>query len=180
MTDHSPDIDAQSLLRLSEKVSRIARALAQVSLAAELPSGEAEPVPNSDGPEIPEYVVRWLIQARQKRMRYLPEGLFAEPAWDMLLDLLHAEITDRRVSVSSLCIASGVPATTSLRRIKRMVDRGVLVRHVDRLDGRRTFLELAPEVSAALRRYFVDVVRTHPDIGKFDTIQPTPANQNDV
>src|SRR3546814_1843272 len=43
----------------------------------------------------------------------------SDPAWDMLLDLyLAAERNTRPVSISSLCIASAVPATTALRWIK--------------------------------------------------------------
>jgi len=36
----------------------------------------------------------------------------ADPAWDMLLDLTAARAESRAVSVSSLCIAAGVPTTT--------------------------------------------------------------------
>ena len=83
--------------------------------------------------------------------------LFADPAWDMLLDLLQAEIVQHRVPVSSLCIAAAVPATTALRWIKSMTDRGLLVRRDDPHDGRRVFIEMAPATSAGLRRYFQEV-----------------------
>ena len=43
----------------------------------------------------------------------LQEELFADPAWDMLLDLLQAQISHLRVPVSSLCIAAAVPASSS-------------------------------------------------------------------
>ncbi|MEZ5655102.1 MAG: hypothetical protein R3E04_04340 [Sphingobium sp.] len=42
-------------------------------------------------------------------------SIFGEAAWDMLLDLFVSRSENKRVSVSSLCIASGVPATTALR-----------------------------------------------------------------
>src|SRR5207248_1300212 len=80
--------------------------------------------------------------------------LFADPAWDMLLDLLQAEIAQLRVPVSSLCIAAAVPATTALRWLKAMVAQGVFVRRADPHDGRRAFVELAPESSQARRRCF--------------------------
>ena len=72
------------------------------------------------------------------------EELFADPAWDMLLDLLQAEIAQLRVPVSSLCIAAAVPATTALRWLKTMTDQGMFVRRADPHDGRRVFVELAP------------------------------------
>jgi DNA-binding MarR family transcriptional regulator len=83
--------------------------------------------------------------------------MFADPAWDMLLDLLQAEIAQLRVPVSSLCIAAAVPATTALRWLKTMVSQGIFIRRADPHDGRRVFVELAPEASQALRRYFGEV-----------------------
>jgi hypothetical protein len=54
------------------------------------------------------------ICARRLRERLLPAGLFADPAWDMLLDLYAAEIEEQPVSVTSACIAAAAPATTAL------------------------------------------------------------------
>jgi hypothetical protein len=65
----------------------------------------------------------------------------------MLLDLLQAEIAQLRVPVSSLCIAAAVPATTALRWLK-----GIFLRRADPHDGRRVFVELAPQASLAMRR----------------------------
>ena len=91
------------------------------------------------------------------RSRFFPEDLFADPAWDMLLDLLQAEIAQLRVPVSSLCIAASVPATTALRWLKTMTEQGMFVRRADPHDGRRVFVELAPQASRALRSYFAEV-----------------------
>ena len=102
-------------------------------------------------------IVRGVIRARRLRSRYFADDLFADPAWDMLLDLLQAEIAQLRVPVSSLCIAAAVPATTALRWLKTMTDKGLFVRRADPHDGRRVFVELAPEASVALRRYFGEV-----------------------
>ena len=103
--------------------------------------------------------VRAVIRAPRLRARYFPEHLFADPAWDMLLDLLQAEIAQLRVPVSSLCIAAAVPATTALRWLKTMVEEGLFVRRADPHDGRRVFVELAPQSSSALRRYFAEVAK---------------------
>jgi DNA-binding MarR family transcriptional regulator len=101
--------------------------------------------------------VRSVIRARRLGSRYFSEELFADPAWDMLLDLLQAEVAQLRVPISSLCIAAAVPATTALRWLKTLVDEGLFVRRADPHDGRRLFVELAPETSHALRRYFAEV-----------------------
>jgi len=76
--------------------------------------------------------------------------LFADPAWDMLLDLSAARMEGRRVSVSSLCIAAAVPTTTALRWIKTLVDRAIFVRESDPADARRAFIGMAPGTSTAM------------------------------
>ena len=101
--------------------------------------------------------IRQVIRARRLRARYFDEELFADPAWDMLLDLLQAEIAQHRVPVSSLCIAAAVPATTALRWIKTMTDAGLFRRRADPHDGRRVFIELSREASEGMRRYFGEV-----------------------
>jgi DNA-binding MarR family transcriptional regulator len=110
-----------------------------------------------EAPQVSLEQVRQVIRARRLRSRYFDEEMFADPAWDMLLDLLQAEIAQHRVPVSSLCIAAAVPATTALRWIKTMTDAGLFRRRADPHDGRRVFVELAPQVSEALRRYFKEV-----------------------
>ena len=100
-----------------------------------------------------------MIRARRLRNRYFPDDLFADPAWDMLLDLLQAEIAQLRVPVSSLCIAAAVPATTALRWLKTMVQQGIFIRRADPHDGRRVFVELSSDASLALRRYFAELGR---------------------
>ena len=157
VSDISADKNADRLRQLSDEVSRIAATLARLS------TGPAPTMPppvieaREGAPDIPVEVVRTAIRARRLRARYFSEELFADPAWDMLLDLLQAEIAHLRVPVSSLCIAAAVPATTALRWLKTMVQQGLFVRRADPHDGRRVFVELSPESSGSLRRYFAEV-----------------------
>jgi DNA-binding MarR family transcriptional regulator len=83
--------------------------------------------------------------------------MFADPAWDMLLDLTAAQAEHNRVSVTSLCIASGVPPTTALRWIAQMIEAGWLVRVEDTIDRRRAFVELSERATDAMARYFADL-----------------------
>lgn len=94
--------------------------------------------------------VRAIIRARRMRDQYLPADLFADPAWDMMLDLLAARLSSQRVSVSSLCIASAVPPTTALRWIRQLTERAVFARIDDPADGRRVFIELTDEAAGAV------------------------------
>jgi hypothetical protein len=157
LSDVAADKNAARIRQLSEEVGRIASTLARLSEGPAAQTHRPVPFADKDAPEVSAEAVRAVIRARRLRSRYFPEELFADPAWDMLLDLLQAEISHLRVPVSSLCIAAAVPATTALRWLKTMVSQGIFIRRADPHDGRRVFVELAPETSQALRRYFAEV-----------------------
>jgi hypothetical protein len=147
--------NAVRLRQLSDEMGRIAATLARLSTGPGSPAVKPSET-TSPSPDVEAETVRAVIRARRLRARFFSEELFADPAWDMLLDLLQAEIAQLRVPVSSLCIAA-VPATTALRWIKTMTEQGLFVRRADPHDGRRVFVELAPAASDAMRRYFADV-----------------------
>ncbi|GAA4030465.1 hypothetical protein GCM10022281_07340 [Sphingomonas rosea] len=144
---------------LIDEVGRIARTLTVLSATGkELPYSAETRLPSDGGAEtIKPETLRAIMRARRLRGSFFPADLFADPAWDIMLDLYQAELTQYRVPVSSLCIASGVPATTALRWIRTMTERGLLVRRDDPRDGRRVFVEMSPETSAAMRHYFAEV-----------------------
>jgi hypothetical protein len=155
--DVETDLTAERLRQLSDEVSRIAAVLARLSTD---PGAAARPVEEGRVANIPEVsaeTIRTVISARRLRTRFFPEELFADPAWDMLLDLLQAEVSQFRVSVSGLCAASAVPMTTALRWVTALVEQGLFVRRTDPHDGRRVFVELTPKTSHALRCYFAEV-----------------------
>lgn len=97
--------------------------------------------------------VKSLISARERRSAFFAVDLFADPAWDILLDLYLAEIQQRRTMTTSLCIAACVPATTALRWINLLVERGLLARRPDPLDARRMYVMLTPLSKQAMRNY---------------------------
>lgn len=156
--DISAEPSAARLRQLSDEVGRIAATLARLSTGPAATTVEI-PVDQPSGGEavVTGEQVRAVIRARRLRARFFDAELFADPAWDMLLDLFQAEIAQHRVPVSSLCIAAAVPPTTALRWIKTMTDTGLFRRRADPHDGRRIFVELAPDASGAMRRYFAQV-----------------------
>ena len=114
--------------------------------------------PRMARPPLPEpRMVRRIIRQRQLRRQFFGLDLFADPAWDMLLDLTAARAEHKRVSVTSLCIASGVPPTTALRWIAQMVDVGLFERIDDDTDRRRAFIALSDKGANLMARYFADL-----------------------
>lgn len=69
-------------------------------------------------------------------------ALFANPAWLILLDLMAHKQGDPRTSIGGCCTASGVPTTTAIRWINRLIDKGFLDRTPDEADGRRFLISL--------------------------------------
>jgi DNA-binding transcriptional ArsR family regulator len=100
-----------------------------------------------------------LYASRRMRDRHLPGDLFGEPAWDMLLDLFVRGTQGKKTAVTSLCLASGVPATTALRWIKSLQDAGLVLREESEQDRRVAYLKLSASGFAALRRYLIGVAR---------------------
>lgn len=154
MSKLQPEPKADRLLRLSEEVGRIATTLARISTESAIaPAGTSDEAEL----EVSAATVASAIRARRQRLRYLPKELFAEPAWDMLLALFHSEILRQRVPITGLSAAAGVPGTTALRYLRALSDLGLVTRQQDPFDLRRIFVELSPDASAALRRYFTDL-----------------------
>ena len=170
--------DRLALLRLTEQVGQIAQKLEALSSGAggATPAGQGsafrfdgagDDARLDDGtdrlvraarPQLPDpRLVRKIIRQRQLRARFFEGDLFADPAWDMLLDLTAARAEHVRVSVTSLCIASGVPPTTALRWIGQMTDAGLLQRVDDETDRRRAFITLTDKAADAMARYFAEL-----------------------
>lgn len=97
--------------------------------------------------------VRGVLRARIARAKFLNSDLFADPAWDILLELYALHCEQRRTSVSKLCIAAAVPATTALRWIDKLQSDGLIKRQEDPLDARRAWVTLTSTGLAAMTAY---------------------------
>jgi hypothetical protein len=98
-----------------------------------------------------------IVACRAIRNKMFGSDLFADPAWDIMLDLAIARAEDRRISISSLCIAANVPATTALRCIKSMADKNIIVLIPDRRDSRRKFAILSENVCEAMLKFALSI-----------------------
>jgi hypothetical protein len=171
--DKSRESDYGALHKISDELADFARTLARIAEQdgtvpsalndkpvsfRQAPSAIFEPlVPTpavEQGPKASN--IRDLIKLRRMREQHFPDGVFADPGWDILLDLFAAKLEGRPVSVSSLCIAAAVPPTTGLRWITTMTEHGALIRRQDPNDARRVFIELSPDSEERLRAFFKD------------------------
>jgi hypothetical protein len=163
--DITRDSESARLRRLNAEVARIADALARLTRGElaeeeeiERRGGIREPEmayrgPEAPAPDIDPAEIRAVIRARRLRNQFFATDLFADPAWDMLLDLFAASLERRRVSVSSLCIAAAVPPTTALRWIGTMHEAGLFGREADPGDRRRAYIVLSEKAQQGMRAY---------------------------
>lgn len=161
------DAEAARLRRLNEEVARIAETLARLTRGDTPPPerpalgvgdrtlGYGAPPSDERAADltVTPHDLRQAIRARRLRTQFFDQGLFEDPAWDMLLDLYAAEMERAQVSVSSLCIAAAVAPTTALRWIAKMSEAGLFERHPDPFDRRRAFMALSDKASDGMRAY---------------------------
>lgn len=166
-------VEFGSLHRISDELAEFARTLAKIAESdtplamadkpvsfRPAPLGGFQPFPTK-APATPATLtserLREIIRLRRQRERFFDNGLFADPAWDILLDLKAAQLEKQMVSVSSLCIAAAVPPTTALRWISAMTESGMLIRQQDPDDARRVFILLSEETNARIEDYFASI-----------------------
>ena len=126
-------------------------------------------------PELTAERVKGMLRARRTRDKIFGDELFADPAWDILLESLAAYLRRQKISVSGLCAVAAVPATTALRWIVKLEQEGLLTREDDPLDHRRTWICITEAGLAAMLRYFASVEADH----CYLNLRPGPRITND-
>ena len=155
LEDVGRDGGEDRLSQFGEEVRRLASALVSLSEEAASAGVDADAAEEGGrGSPIAAGQVRAVIRARRMRDQFFSRQLFADPAWDMLLDLTAARLEHQRVAVSSLCIAAMVPPTTALRWIKTLTDNGLFERRADPQDGRRVYIQLSDGAAGAMQAWF--------------------------
>lgn len=175
------DSDRLLLVRLTEQVNRLAERMEQIGSRGagigqdgsvfrfrspatafdnELVNSPALFVKDLVAASLEPAFIKQIIRNRRLRNDFFEGEIFADPAWDMLLDLSVAALEGAKVSISSLCIAAAVPATTALRWIGLMVESGLFERKEDKDDKRRVFIELSHKSERAMAEYFAQIAAT--------------------
>lgn len=94
-------------------------------------------------------VPRMVYRMRRARDQFFP-SLFADPCWDILLDLYENRRLGKPVSISSACVAAACPPTTALRHLGQLVSTGLVDRRPCPNDSRRIYVELTPKALDAI------------------------------
>ena len=140
---NEPIAEHTDLLR--EKLGSALRIVNEIAVA---------PAPWATDQQISERDVRALQRMRRNRDQFFNPDLFADPAWDIFLELYAAALGQQRTSVTKLCEAAAVPATTALRWIRLLEEQGLLTRSSDPMDARRSFMQLSARALKGMDAYF--------------------------
>ena len=181
------DMLLDKMSSLSMELQRLSQLMGQGAQSTAIPphdeaavrGGPCAPEPSHHSEHKLAPFIRELLKTESKRREIGGGGLFGDPAWEMLLDLLLANIEQRQVSVSSACIASGAPMSTALRLVRRLVSDGVLFKIPDETDRRRHFLAINPKFEQPLIDYLTQQLEqtTQHDrrraISPIDTLTPS-------
>ncbi|MGB3847609.1 MAG: hypothetical protein WA940_17190 [Sphingopyxis sp.] len=91
---------------------------------------KASDLPPSGGSEQDQLaaIARSEFHNRRRRDSLIRYDLFAEPAWDMLLDLYIEHHRGQPVAVDRLCATAGAAATTALRWLGLLIEKELVIR----------------------------------------------------
>lgn len=144
------------------------------SMARDVASLVAIPIPNAeDTNSTPEesapslerawqglHCKRLLEEARQLDAVLVRHKLDAAE-WRLLLSVFEAELGDESISATSAAIAAGASASSGLRRVASLAERGFIVRSGDEGDGRRALLRLTEAGRATCRQMLDNIAGTN-------------------
>lgn len=139
----SPPISLLEISRVLEEASRLVR-----QHAGE-PDEAAEHVAAGTAAH-----VRAIIAFRSLRRRYLGFDP-ADAAWSLMLELDAAQLEGRSLNQTRLSIAAGVPQSTALQVIRRLLDVGIFTKEADPDDKRLLLIGLSGAAAKRMRAYLV-------------------------
>jgi hypothetical protein len=159
MADNRGNIETE-VIRLQEAISLAVMSIHEIRYIANA-NGPGDKISKSSSVYIAHSensFIEWMkriVKIRDARSKFFPsDELFAEPAWDMLLDLCISSLQGKKVSVTSLCIAARVPPTTALRWINVLEKQSYIERTSDENDARRSFLSVTELGLNAMRNLY--------------------------
>ena len=133
---------------LLEEIARLELSLQEARSRLE---PESSPESRSES-LLDEHKIRRILVARRIRERLLGADLFADPAWDLLLAALAADLGRKPADLSDLCQTWNIPSSVAERWIRKLEKDGWL--NLSGTDREPWQIELTPEGAARLRRYF--------------------------
>lgn len=116
--------------------------------------------------ELDEYLIEMLDKYfDNKRLRYIivSQDLFSDPYWDILVELFHARLRRKDITVSAIATAGNMPQTTGLRYIDSLLAIEYIYREKDAWDGRKVFIRISDKAFLLMKEYYVRILKISDD-----------------
>ena len=97
---------------------------------------------------------RSAMAIRQAQRRIFPAAVFRESCWDIMLLCFASQLEGYPLCIKQIRNHLDESNTALLRRIDELEQAGMVRRHRDELDGRRTTVQLTPAGIAGMTRFF--------------------------
>lgn len=144
MRELKPVVQVQKIICLAAEIGSYAAEIEEIN--KDRGSGSAivwAEMPDSQQDQLLLRRAKALYKLRRARDRVFDGlNLFADPSWDILLDLFISHMERRKLSTSAACIGASVPPTTALRWLSVLETSKLIEREDDPHDSRRTFVLL--------------------------------------
>lgn len=102
-------------------------------------------------------VAESLLRQRQQRSDYVSSTLFAEPGWDMLLELYVIENSGSSTAASALMPHSEIPKSTKARWLDHLEQLRLVRRRAHPHEPETEFVELTDEGTRQLEGYLSSI-----------------------
>jgi DNA-binding MarR family transcriptional regulator len=116
--------------------------------------------------ELDDYLIEMLGKYfDNKRLRYIivSQDLFSDPYWDILVELFHARLRCKDITVSAIATAGNMPQTTGLRYIDSLLAMEYIYREKDDWDGRKVFIRISDKAFLLMKEYYVRILKMSDD-----------------
>ena len=150
-------LESESQLRW--EVLAVRRQLGQIASQLEELAGVVShsPVPSRSGHEVLTkerqlVLLELMRQLDAVRLSKLEGHLECQPVWSILAELYQCQLLQREVSVTDVCLESGVPMTTALRKLEGLIEGGWVIRMPNVHDRRRVNAVLSDVGSRLVRK----------------------------
>ena len=100
---------------------------------------------------------RGLLQMRRLRTHHFKRGMFAEPAWDILLLLYVADASDARQTIGQIAESVETPLTTVLRWVGYLEKEQLVKRQNHPTDRRIVFIRLTDKGRTTMGAFLNDL-----------------------
>jgi len=99
-----------------------------------------------------QFLARQELSRRSLVQRSLPNPIWHEACWVVMLDLFLRRDDPKGVSAKAASLASGLPPSTALRFIEKLEQAGLVTAEWSKDDRRRKILSLTPDGHAVVTR----------------------------